>query len=660
MIFSFDVFDTCLARKFAAPSDLFLELALRLRRRAPSLLAHFDAETLAAARQEGENDARAKSAREEVTLDEIWREFAARLGIAELLEHSRLELELEEESLRPIARCLREIERLRAEGSRILFISDTYFSRAFVETQLQRHGFSRAQDRIYVSSEWGKTKATGHLFQSVLEAEKIPAADLFHQGDHPRSDAAIPRALGIQCKHVPFNVLAPHEVRLIEADGGDYSLRSRLAGAMRVHRLQQAPEGSDHAQRAIAGVLGPLLLGFASWVLGQARRDGVRRLYFLARDCQLTCHIAQEIAGQFGEIDCRYLYVSRQALLMPTIESISPEGMPWLRRSYETASLDRLLAKLELTYADVRDEWDARAGKAGGRFQLRGDADWKRFWATLNREPLHGQIRKRVAARRAAAQAYFRQEGMFDRTPWAIVDLGWLLSCQSALRRLLRAVDPEIECRGYYLGLHRKRAAPSEAGLAKALFNQRGTDRPKEAGKQTLFGHATLFEHVLGMADHPSVHHYEATGDRAEPAFQSAGQPSPMAHGMQAQMRAFARENAGLALELGETGAAQGILSSLIESIARSPSVEIACALAMVHASEDQNNIAESSLAAPLELRELAALWLPKPLRRRLGCALTPSIWMAGRLAATPAHLRALLSLREAIGARLHPASAHA
>jgi predicted HAD superfamily hydrolase len=659
MTHSFDVFDTCLTRKFAAPSDLFLELAHRLQRRFPALLAHFDPETLRVSRQEAENDARAKLGREEAPLEEIWRAFAARMGVAELWEHSAIELALEEESLRPIVRCLREIERLRAAGSRILFISDTYFSREFIEAQLQRHEFLRPEDGVYVSSEWGKTKATGHLFQLVLKTENIPAASLYHQGDHARSDVAIPRALGIKCRHIPF-CATPQEVRLIEPDGGDYLLRSRLAGAMRVHRLQQEPDAPDPAIGSIAGVLGPFLLGYVSWVLAQARRDGVRRLYFLARDCQLASHVAQEISGQFGQIDCRYLYVSRQALLLPSVESISPEGMSWLRRSHETASLDRLLAKIELTYDDVREDWDARAGKAGGRYQLQGEADWQRFWASLKREPLHGRLEALVSERRAAAKAYFREEGLFDQTPWAIVDLGWMLSCQSALRRLLRAVDPGIEVRGYYLGLHRKRAAPSEAGLAAALFNQRGVDRPAETRKQTLFGHTALFDHALGMADHPSVHHYEAIGGGARPAFQPWGQPAPMAAAMQAQMRAFARENAGLAPALGETRAAQGVLSILIESIARNPSPEIVRALALVQASDDQNNIQATSLAAPMNLRELAALWLPKPLSRRLGCAPEPPIWIEGRLARTPAYLRALLSLREVIAARLHPASARA
>jgi FMN phosphatase YigB (HAD superfamily) len=657
MIHSFDVFDTCLTRKFAAPSDLFLELGRRLQRRLPALLAHFDADTLRVARQEAENDARARLALEEVPFDEVWRDFAGRMGVQELREHSAIELELEEESLRPIVRCRREIERLRAEGSRILFISDTYFPRAFVETQLQRHGFFREEDGVYVSSQWGKAKATGHLFQLVLETEKIPAAGLQHQGDHAQSDVAIPRALGIKCSHVPF-FSTPLEVRLIEPDGDDYGLRSRLAGAMRVHRLQQEPDASDKAVGSIAGLLGPLLLGFASWVLAQARRDGVRRLYFVARDCQLTYHVAQEISGQFGQIDCRYLYVSRQALLLPTIESISPEGMPWLRRSFEAARLDRLLAKLELTYADVREEWDARAGKEGGRYKLQGKEDWQRFWASLNREPLRGRLRARVAERRATAQAYFREEGLFDQTPWAIVDLGWFLSCQSALRRLLRAADSKIECRGYYLGLHRQRAAPSEAGLATGLFNQRGVDHPMEARKQTLFLHTGLFDHALGMADHPSVHHYEATGSGARPAFQHGGQPAPMASGMQAQMRAFARENAGLALELGEHRAALNVLSSLIDSIGRNPSAEFARALALVQASDDQNNIAASSLAAPITVSEVVNMWTPYLIRKGIGRSLVSSAWMAGRLATTPAYLRALLFLREAIAARFHPTSA--
>jgi FMN phosphatase YigB (HAD superfamily) len=661
--YSFDVFDTCLTRKFAAPSDLFLELGQRLLRRLPALSERFDAETLWAMRMEAERFARWSSTREEVTLDEIWREFSRKVDSPELLALSPLELELEDESLCPIACAFQEIEKLRVAGSRILFISDIYLPRSFVETQLQKHGFAHAGDEIYVSSEWGKTKATGNLFERVLKEEKLEPRHLFHRGDNAVSDVEMPRRLGIECQLVNYRRTTPVDASLLALESPDYNIRSKFVGAMQTSQSRQTPARSGEAVPLIAELLSPLVFAFASWVLSQARRDGIRRLYFLARDCQMTYRAAQELSGHFGNIECRYLHVSRQALLLPTSEAISEAGMPWMRRAYETPALERLLAKLELDYSDVQSDWEARARAARGKYQLKHDGDWQLFWDSLNREPLRRRLLARIDERRQSAQDYFQAQGLLGAVPWAVVDLGWYLSCQRALRTLLRGVNPAAECRGYYLGLRRERFSPAETGNAMALFHQRGADLPTGVRKQTLFQHATLFEHVLGMADHPSVHHYNGTGNEAQPVFQSSGDAVAnieLTRAIQDRIRTFAAQNAALAPELGVAEVAAPLISELAENFAHHPSTEMARALSAVQASGDQNNLHASSLAAPLGLRELTALWLPKRLRKILCHTAMPTVWMEGRLAATSPMLRRFHSLRKTLACWMHPPNAAA
>ena len=73
----FDVFATCLARRFAAPSDLFLDLGRRMKFEGYGLSQETDAETFWAARIEAERRTSLKSSAEEITLDEIWAELTA-------------------------------------------------------------------------------------------------------------------------------------------------------------------------------------------------------------------------------------------------------------------------------------------------------------------------------------------------------------------------------------------------------------------------------------------------------------------------------------------------------------------------------------------------------------------------------------------------------
>ncbi len=655
-VHSFDVFDTCLTRKFAAPSDLFLELGYRLLRRLPVLAERFDAQALWAARMEAERFARRSSPLEEVTLDEIWREFARRVGMAELAGLASLEMELEDESLQPIPCVLQQIEKLRMADHRVLFISDTYLPRSFVEGQLQKHGFARQNDGIYISSEWGKTKATGNLFEKVLADEKLNPGELRHCGDNAASDVEAPQRLGIIGRLVNHRPTLAADAGLLAADGVDYNIRSRFVGAMQTSRLTVNADCSPDAASVIANVVSPLVFAFASWTLAQAKRDGVRRLYFLARDCQMTYKAAKELSGRFGDIECRYLHVSRQSLLLPTATAVSEAGMPWLRRTFETPTLERLLAKLELGYADVETDWDAQSGSQRGKYVLKDDHDWQRFWASLNREPLGSELRMKIRERCLAAQAYFCAEGLLESVPWGVVDLGWYLSCQSALRTLLRGVNLEAECRGYYLGLRRERLAPIVTGKATALFYQRGLDLPAGVRKQFLFQHATLFEHVLGLANHHSVHHYHGTGNQAHPVFQGdVVEPanSGLTRAIHDKIRRFAVQNAALAPEIGASEVTSAVFSDLGANFAQHPSAEVSRALAVVEASSDQNNLHASSLGVPLQMREIVTAWLPKRLRQIFGCvAASPSVWIEGRLAASPPSLRWLYAFRKSIGHR--------
>ena len=655
-VYSFDVFDTCLTRKFSAPSDLFLELGRQLLCRLPVLTERFDAEALWAARMEAEHSARRSSLLEEVTLQEIWLEFARRVGVAKLAGLAPLEMELEDESLHAIPCTLQQIETLRTADHRVLFISDTYLPRSFVEGQLQKHGFTRRDDGIYISSESGKTKATGNLFRKVLADEKLDPRELRHCGDNAASDIEAPRRLGIVGQLVNYRSASSADVSLLAADGLDYNIRSKFVGAMHTSRLPENADCPVDAASVIANLVSPLVFVFASWTLAQAKRDGVRRLYFLARDCQMTYEAAKELSEQFGDIECRYLHVSRQSLLLPTAMEISEAGMPWLRRSFETPLLERLLAKLELSYADVQGEWDARAGSQRGKYVLKNDGDWQCFWTALNRDPLSSALLARIKERRLAAQAYLCTEGLLEPILWGVVDLGWYLSCQSALRTLLRDFHPAAECGGYYLGLRRERLAPIATGKATALFHQRGSDLPAGVNKQFLFQHATLFEHVLGLADHHSVHHYQGTGNRACPVFQGdAAEPanSGLTRTIHERVSRFARQNAALAPEVGASEVAAAVFSGLGASFAQHPSAEVSRALAVVEASDDQNNLHASLLSVPLQVREMAAASLPKRLRQILGYATaSPSVWIEGRLAASSPSLRWLYALRKSIGHR--------
>lgn len=76
-----------------------------------------------------------------------------------------------------------------------------------------------------------------------------------------------------------------------------------------------AGEASPPWRRVTAFISAPLLYGFCSWVMEQAHKKGLKRLYFLARDGYAMHKLCRMIAGKRAyDIKCSYLYASQAGL----------------------------------------------------------------------------------------------------------------------------------------------------------------------------------------------------------------------------------------------------------------------------------------------------------------------------------------------------------
>jgi predicted HAD superfamily hydrolase len=367
------------------------------------------------------------------------------------------ELNTERKALRanPSVRSL--VDEGRKKHGRVIFISDCYLSEEFLLEMLIEHGFFKDGDACYVSSATRKTKRDGSLFQHVLTTEGIAPKHLRHLGDDYVSDYIVPTRLGINAIHYANGVFTSVEKTILrQALKADFVVASQLVADMKFFRLKRSDKLSPEiaAIRDFAGsFIGPFLALFAAWVLSKAREDGVKRLYFLSRDCYALWLVASRVSHSYGGIECRYLYASRQAVLLPAVSEISPQGMPWIRRHTERATLKLLLSKVELDPMEASEGFAAWFNEVGSEYELSDEAEWRRFWSLLNEKPLRSRILELVRVRRDAALAYFRQEGLFDQAEVAIVDLGWRATGQAAIRTLLRSENSRMEVRGYYLGL---------------------------------------------------------------------------------------------------------------------------------------------------------------------------------------------------------------
>ena len=299
--YSFDVFDTCLARLCGAPNNLFEVLSNKVVSRMDDVDSEHMRQLFVAVRAMcGGN-----------SLQEIYKHVAEQFPIpCTIAEMVQLELDTESDMLVPIAATRQLISSLREKGS-ILFVSDMYLPEDFIRAQLVRHGFFRDGDRLYVSNSVGACKYDGGLFRLIHEREGIAYRGWHHYGDNRKSDYTIPRRLGICAHHLHYDYLY-YEQQWQQQYSLHYQYGSILAGVSRAVRLQS--EASSDQAAYVCDIVAPFAIAWVLSVLQDARKRGIRRLYFLARDVHSEYLVALHFHCLFPEIEIRYLFLSRRAL----------------------------------------------------------------------------------------------------------------------------------------------------------------------------------------------------------------------------------------------------------------------------------------------------------------------------------------------------------
>jgi FMN phosphatase YigB (HAD superfamily) len=624
-------------RTRAFPSDVFSALALRLIGASAPV---DEVEDFKAARIEAERRARAAK-NEEITLEDIWDELCPLFPGLTQSHGIETEVQIEESGFLANAQMLRRVQEARASGARIVFISDTYLSRSVVSTVLKRLGFALDGDGVYVSSEWKLTKSSGKLFSQLLQEEGVAPIDVWHVGDHPCSDGIVPSELGLRAEVYRACHLNSLERGLVKAREKFDSPVAELAQSMREFRLS----GESAAVRDLAaGFLGPFALVFASWVLGRARAEGVERLYFVSRDLYLVCKVARALAPRFGNIDCRYLEVSRQSLSLPATTEISARGMPWMERRYEVPTLTRLLGKLDLDYVQVEEYLKPYIGKISPEYVLTNRTDWQGFWHSLNQEPLRTIVFDTIERYRALAAGYLEQMGLHEPVEWALVDLGWYLTGQAAISRFVLARQPQKTVTGFYLGLAQGRLGPAEAGNASALFHMPPPDAFSTSAKTAVFERVTVLEHVISCSPKPSIRCYHESADEFAPVFY--GRPRnllPEREELESLTQKYALFASECAEGFTDNNMARTALDALVRIFFGEPRLQDVRLLSGIAVSVDQDDRTAVPLASPIGIREAITASLPRRIRGLLGISSVARPWWEGTWALSrPAALNIL------------------
>ncbi|TDB92708.1 HAD family hydrolase [Actinomadura sp. 7K534] len=494
-VLSLDIFDTVLWRRVPRPTDTFALLASRLRDAGLSPPWVTDA-TLRRMRIAAERDAR--SSRDalgtEVSLFDIWRAMPDGVfGAAPLERLVEAEVGLERELTVVDLDVAEVVQAARKQDVPVVLVSDTYFTEEQLARLLDRPELGPMEGvRIFRSNQHGTDKASG-LWEIVLRDLGRSPEQIVHIGDHEIADHEVPARLGVRTVHYrrldepylevlerekePVEALGDHAPGLDERDG-DFGLTSLRAKAVHAG-VPFSTSALDVAYRYGAGVLGPVLTGFAEWAAWKAHEAGTRRLWCSMREGELLSRLINEAARARGwDVEAKPVWLSRFVTSLAGLDPYDTDAVHAFIRTGYRLTVRQALAVLGLQPGDV-------PGLAAELDTVIDNGDIAdRVARALTETPhLCNRLAVTVTAVRERLIRSLRDAGALDGAAeggpaggeLTLVDLGWGGTIQRLLARALHIARIDVRVSGLYLATDDRAERVYMAGLrAEGYLAQAG------------------------------------------------------------------------------------------------------------------------------------------------------------------------------------------
>lgn len=296
-VISFDVFDTLVKRNVSSPKIIF-EIVKRRFEASYGVVLH----DFVKKRREAERIARNSTEKEEITLEEIYEVMHQTFGIDK--EVMKTEIAVEIDYCRPNYFIKNIFEYCIQKKKRVIIISDMYLPCDALKLILKKCGYF-GYEKLYLSSEIFKTKRTGTIYKYVISDLSISKAALLHIGDNYRSDLIKPMMERIHAYHIERDVANTNVIPKETI----FASKSLMLPILNNNILSYINESEFF--RLGYELLGPLLVGFCSWIYEHFKTEKYDRLFFLARDMFLVIQAYQKLTG---DNNITYLEVSRKSL----------------------------------------------------------------------------------------------------------------------------------------------------------------------------------------------------------------------------------------------------------------------------------------------------------------------------------------------------------
>lgn len=468
---SFDIFDTTLLRRCGQPKEVWYRLASRLFSKEDDLQKAF-----VAWRKRAVGDTLANIY---ANIDSAFLSFAGK-GIEEMMLEEEA---VEEDMLIPNPTVCKLIEQRRKEGYQIAFISDMYLSSQFLRQVLERKGCCQQEDAVYISCEHKARKDTGTLYK-VVRNEWHPTAWI-HYGDNKKSDVKMARTKGIRAVHI--------DTAYNDVEKACAQVYPSMAALSRLHRLEHV---EDAFAAFAADFVVPAYLPYAIYVLREACRMGIRKLYFLSRDSYILLKAAQALSKEVEGLELHYLFVSRRSLLLPYLCREDEYAYMAASDHHTLVRIDTIDKRLR-HLGTSREEMRIKFGIEFPYSKVNNIKEQEDFLQKVFHSDFTPLLQQRAQEQLCLLLDYFRQEGLMDGEPSAAVDVGWLGTSRLMINHILQRVGAK-DLHFFYYGVRRDVFPPS-AGRYSTYF------QAEELSTETT----ALLEHYYSASPYPSTIAYQ-------------------------------------------------------------------------------------------------------------------------------------------------------
>lgn len=430
-IVTFDVFDTLVSRDVLNPRDV-----LRLLER-DFIRQYGRREPLAELRAAAEKEALMANGGHEPKLADIYKLLPLSDGERDWAMQREIEIERAVCVARP--GMLDVWRQCLASGLELGIISDMYLPRTVIEEILKSCGYDGWKE-LYVSSDTGERKATGELFDRVIDDFGVPAQSIVHVGDSLRSDFMAARSRGMHA------ILMRRQRRTKYRNAGmrrwadsdsvlEYSVINAFVS-------NHAPDGLNYFEKVGYEAIGPILLGFSKWLANQSKDCDIQKLFFLTREGAVLKE-AFETCGFGAELETNLIRVSRRSTAVPLLSEC--ENLDDLMRQVRVPRAGTSVAHLAMVCGIDSEEIESilvRCGVDGSAAILELSAsEQDRLY-----DALCPAIDRVSTEQGKLLREYLYGVGFAGKA--GVVDVGWFGTIQDNLARL----EKDVEITGFYLG----------------------------------------------------------------------------------------------------------------------------------------------------------------------------------------------------------------